>query len=296
MPLRRAHAKTRGKTVEKLCGKSDLREEHKRLPASAHGFSDRFEIELGLARSGDTVKQRNAVTASSNTGAQCICRDALRGRKVRAGKIRIGHPCNRLRRQRQGFQSAFFDEAVNDPGRDPRGLRNLALRAGNTVSEQSEHALPCGCQPLWWRPDKSHTDMLARRTEMLAHAQRHAQNHSTRRKRVIGNPVYEAPQLGLERRQIELFLYILEAVVKSRVYCNLIVPYDACCCADPERDADDIAGAQLQIARHAVRIGLVQCDRHEHIHTAHRAERCGRGGSLAHRRSHALRSGLVKKN
>ena len=50
---------------------------------------------------------------------------------------------------------------------------------------------------------------------MLAHAQRHAQNHSTRRKRVIGNPVYEAPQLGLERRQIELFLDILEAVVKS---------------------------------------------------------------------------------
>ena len=98
MPLRRAHAKTLGKTVEKLCGKSDLREEHKRLPASAHGFSDRFKIELGLARSGDTVEQRNAVTASSNMGAQCICREALSGGKVWTRKIRIRYPCYRLRR------------------------------------------------------------------------------------------------------------------------------------------------------------------------------------------------------
>jgi hypothetical protein len=72
-----------------------------------------------------------------------------------------------------------------------RGLRNLAFRANNTLNEQSEHATARRRHSLWLWADEPHTDMLARRAEMLAHA----------------------------------------TVVKPGVYRNMVVPYNARRCA-----------------------------------------------------------------
>ena len=45
---------------DELTGQRDLGHQHQRLLALPKGLRDRLEIDLGLARAGDTVEQGNA--------------------------------------------------------------------------------------------------------------------------------------------------------------------------------------------------------------------------------------------
>jgi len=111
---------------------------------------------------------------------------------------------------------------------------------------------------------------------MLAHAQRHAQHHAARRQRVVGNPVHEATQLGRKRRLVKLFLDVADPVVQARPDLDPVGPHDAGCRARAERHSDEIARRKRKIARHAIGIGVVERDRHEHIHKARCGKRRGR--------------------
>ena len=78
MPFRRPHAEALGEAVEELRGERDLRHQDQRLPAAPDRFGHRLEIDLGLARAGDAVEQRDAnsrrcatVARSASAAARC---------------------------------------------------------------------------------------------------------------------------------------------------------------------------------------------------------------------------------
>ena len=99
MPFRRAGAEARGEAIEELRGERDLRHQDQALPAAADGVGHRLEINLGLARAGDAVEQRDGIAAFGDCRFQRRRGGALIGAKFRLHEIRIGLFGNRLRRQ-----------------------------------------------------------------------------------------------------------------------------------------------------------------------------------------------------
>ena len=65
MPGDRRAAEARLETLEEWLGERDLREQDERLAVLAQRLGDRLEIDLGLARSGDAVEQRDWPTLTT---------------------------------------------------------------------------------------------------------------------------------------------------------------------------------------------------------------------------------------
>ena len=105
---------------------------------------------------------------------------------------------------------------------------------------------------------------------MLAHPQCHAQHHAARRQRVVGDPIDECAQFLLQRRHIELFADVLEAIVQARIGIGVVGPHHRDHLARSERHTHHIARLELHAARHPVGIGLIERDRHQHIDDARR--------------------------
>ena len=224
VPFGRAHAEARGEAVEELRGERDLRHQDQRLPAAPDGFGDRLEIDLGLARAGDAVDQGRRIAAARDARAQGIRGLALRRREIGLHEIRIGRARHRLGRQHQRLQRAFIHQPVDDAGRNAGLLRRLALAAHEPVGEQRQHAVARRRHPLRRGAREPHADALARRPELLGAPQAHAQHHAAGAERVGRDPVDEAAQLGLERRDVELLLDLLEAVVEARIGIGVLGP------------------------------------------------------------------------
>ena len=191
-------------------------------------------------------------------------RRGLRGGKIRRGKIRIGRLCNRLGRQDLRFQTAFVDQAVDHAGRHAGLPRRFAFGAHHAVGEKGEHARARRRHARRRRPGEPHADALARRAQMLAHAQGHAQHHAARAERVIGHPIDELAQLVFQRRNVELLDDVLELVMQAGPRIAL-APDDAGALDRAERNADEVARLEIKPGRNAIGIGLVERDRHQDI-------------------------------
>jgi integrase/recombinase XerC len=108
---------------------------------------------------------------------------------------------------------------------------------------------------------------------MLAHAQRHAQDHAARGQCIASDPIDEAAQLGLERRQIELAVDVLEAIVQARIGVGVIGPDHAQSLARSERHRNDVARPKVELRRHPIGIGLIERDRNQDIDDARAHDR-----------------------
>jgi len=140
MPGRRPCAEARGEAVEKLRGQRDLRHQDQALPAAADRVSHRLEIDLGLARAGDAVEQRDCVAALRHGLTQCRRRGTLVGGEIGGDEIGIGRRRHRLGRQHHGLQRALVDQTI-DHARGHAGLaRGVDLPPHHAVSEQSKRA------------------------------------------------------------------------------------------------------------------------------------------------------------
>ena len=64
MPFRRADAEAGGESVEELRRQRDFRHQDQALPAAADRIGHRLEIDLGLARAGDAVEERDRIAAA----------------------------------------------------------------------------------------------------------------------------------------------------------------------------------------------------------------------------------------
>ena len=88
------------------------------------------------------------------------------------------------------------------------------------------------------------------------------------RERVVRDPVDEAAQLLLERREVELLLDVLQAVVQAGPDRHLSAQTTPSASRGPSGTATMSPTVQVESRRHAVRIGLVEGDRHQNIDDA----------------------------
>ena len=276
MPFRRPHAEALGKAIKKLRRQRDLRHQDQHLAAAPHRLGHRLEIDLGLARTGDAIDQRHREAALLDRGTERVGGGALRRGKIRLAMVGIGRSRHRHRRQRQRFDRALIDQPVDHAGRYAGFAGSFSFAAERAVAEQFQHPAARRRHPPRRRARKPHADLLAFGAKLRPHAQRHAQHHAARRKRVARHPVDETPQLRAQRRNVELVLDLLHPVVQARLDRNVVRPDHAHGGACAERHVDDVAGRQRHAVGHPIGVGLIERDRHQDIDKAR-----GHGGDVA---------------
>ncbi len=143
MPFQRPHAEAVRKAVEKLSGQRDLRHQDQRLLAAADNFRNGFEIDFGLARTGDAIEQRDVKAAVGSERAHGVHRGALLPGKVGRGERRIGR--GRRLRARHGLrrQRALIDQAVDHADADAGFLRGLGFSAQQAIRQNIDQPPPC---------------------------------------------------------------------------------------------------------------------------------------------------------
>jgi len=140
------------------------------------------------------------------------------------------------------------------------------------IRQHLDRAPSCRRQAARRFADQPHAEPHPLGPEVFSHPQAHAQHHAAGGQRVIGNPVDQMAQFLLERRHVELFADVLEAVVQARIGRGVFRPHHGYDLTWTERHADDVAGLQFHAARHPVRIGLIERNRHQHVDD--RCRRC----------------------
>ena len=172
MPFQRAHAKALREAVEELAGQRDLRHQDQRLLAAADGLRNRLEIDLGLARAGDAVEQRDMKAAAGGERAQHIDRAALLARELRLRIGRIGRRRRGRRRHRLHHQRALIDEAVDHAGGDAGLARRLGLSVQQAIRQHLDQAAARRRHALRQLADQPHAGARPLGAEIVAHAQR----------------------------------------------------------------------------------------------------------------------------
>ncbi len=140
MPFQRPHAETPGEAIEELAGQRDLRHQDQRLLAAPDDFRNGFEIDLGLARTGDAIEQCYVKAAVRRQRAHRIDRGALLAGKVRRGKGRIGRRRRQRARHRFRRQRAFIDQAIDYAGADAGFLGGFRFAVQQTVGQNIDQS------------------------------------------------------------------------------------------------------------------------------------------------------------
>ena len=291
MPFQRPHPEAQREAVEKLAGQRYFRHQDQRLLAATDDLGDRLEIDLGLARTGDAIEQRDMKGAVGGERAHGIHRAVLLAREFGPPMVRIGRGRRQRRRHRLGRQRAFVDQAIDDGGADAGLPGRLGFAVQKAVGQHLDQPPSRRCQPLRRFADQPHAQPDTFRAELLAHPQAHPQHHAARRQRVVGDPVDQRAQFRLQRRHIDLLADLLETIVQPRIGIGVVRPDHGDHLARTERHGNDVAGLQLYAARHPVGISLVKRDRHQHIDHAGRCggRRAGCGGVIHRRIGFAVR-------
>ena len=285
MPFQRPHAEAQREAIQELSGQRDLRHQDQRLLAAANGFRNRLEIDFGLARTGDAIEQRDMKAAIGRERAHRIHGGALLTGKFRFGERRIGRRRRQRPRHHLDRQRAFIDQAIDHAGADAGFARGFGFAVQQTIRQNLDQPPPRRGHAPRHFADQPHAHPHPLGAEILAHPQRHAHDHAARRQRVVGDPVDQVAQFFFQRRHVELFADVLEAVVQARIRVGVFGPDHGDHLARPKRHAHHIARLQFHAARHPVRIGLIERNRHQHIDDARRRCRCGIGArEMVHRR------------
>ena len=184
--------------------------------------------------------------------------------------MRIGRRRRQRRRHRLDRQRPLVDQTVDHAGTDAGLPRRLGFAVQQAVRQHLDQPPPRRRQTPRRFADQPHAQPHPFGPEIFAHPQGHPQHHAARGECVIGDPVDEAAQFLSQRRHVELFADILQAIVQARIGIGVFRPHHRDHLARAERHADDVAGLQLHAARHAVGIGLIERNRHQHVDDARR--------------------------
>ena len=200
--------------------------------------------------------------------AQDVGRHALRRAEIGLAIVRIGLARDRLRRQRDEFQRAFIDQAVDHAGRDAGILRGFGLRcaAARRRAPRARGGAPASCAAAAGRQAAPRRARAPGRD--VAHAQRHAQHHAARRRACSSRPSRRSCAAPPERRVVELRRDVLEAIVQAGLDRDVSAQTTPVASRGPSGTATMSPACEVESARYAVGIGVVERDRHQNVDDA----------------------------
>ncbi len=257
------------------------------LLAAPDVLRDRLEIDLGLAGTGDAIEQGDVEAAVRGERPHHIDRAALLAGKIRLCKGGIRRRRRGRRRHRLDGQRALVDQAIDHAGADAGFARRLRLAVQQAVRQHLDQPPPrrrqraaaarrpaarrgASARGRGYRPSAAPSAAPCRAPTACSWT---TQSTSWRSSAFSGGTSsFSLTSLRrLCRRGSGLAFSAHTTATTSR---------------GPSGTADHVARRKLHAARHAVGIGLVQRDRHQHIDDTRR--RCGSGAAargVVHRES-----------
>ncbi len=146
MPGDGGAAEARLEALEERLGQRDFGQQDERLLVVAQGLGDRFEIDFGLARSGDAVEQHR-VEAGPDRRGERLGRFALLGVELGRGEIGVWAVERTIGVDRHGLERAGIDEAAQHGVADLRDVGQLAHGA-LAAGQRGERFFTLRCQAI----------------------------------------------------------------------------------------------------------------------------------------------------
>ena len=283
MPFRRLRLEPALDPFEKALGEGDFRQQQQHLPALRQRRRHCLEIDLGLARAGDAVDQRDREAARRHRPAQLLGRRRLLRIEGDPVAQRIGGGEGQERRQRHLRKGPLPGQAAHHPDPDRRFRRELVCPERHPRRPRHlKHPRPLRRQLLRLGLAGDIADRLAAGIEHPRHPEAQAEDVAFRLEIIGGNPFDEAPRQLRQRRQREAGGDRPEL----EVGCGLraVPPHHPDGMAGAERHMNKIAGRDFKMQRH--RIGIATRERigQQHIDgrraVAHDRVRIGGARSL----------------
>ena len=158
MPFRRLRLEPALDPFEKALGEGDFRQQQQHLPALRQRRRHRLEIDLGLARAGDAVDQRDREAARRHRPAQLLGRRRLLRIEGDPVAQRIGGGEGQERRQRHLRQGPLPGQAAHHPDPDRRFRRELVCPERHRPSPAPPEApAPAAASASPARPRRRHS-------------------------------------------------------------------------------------------------------------------------------------------
>ena len=205
MPFRRLGTEPRLDTRDELGCQRDLGQQDQRLAPPLQGFSHRFQINLGLARTGHAAQQCGAVIATANGIAQHLSGIGLILGQRFSAAVRIKPGKRKIARAILFQHGALPDQPLDHRRRDTRLLRQFPQCEGQPAVVLKH------CQHPFARirhPRRHHApvpiDLLHRRRVGQARRTGGQTQHGRHgRQRVIGGAAKKVLHFGPHRRNIQ---------------------------------------------------------------------------------------------
>ena len=205
MPFAGAGTKAVLDPFQKFRSQGDLGQQHQRLPSLAQTFGHGFQIDLGLARSGDAFQQGGAICAADHSITQHIRRRGLIRRQVHAVIIRVQRRIGQIARAVLFPHHALFHQPLDHRGRHTGLFRQFAQREGQAaiIRQHLQHTSPrvgfsVGC-PAAQPEHLAH----CRRIAQPRRAGRQPQHHRQRRHGILGRPCQKLAHFTAHRGHIQ---------------------------------------------------------------------------------------------
>ena len=160
MPRDRGAAEARLEALEEWLGERDLGQQDQRLFVLPQALGDRLEIDLGLARAGDSVEQHR-IEALADRGGEAGRGFDLIAVELGRGEIRIGPGERPVGVDPDRFERSGVDQPAHDAVADPGVIGKLANRA-LPAFERGERLFALRRHALWNGSSRAIFDELAR--------------------------------------------------------------------------------------------------------------------------------------
>ena len=253
VPRHRLAAEARRETREHGFGERDFGKQDERLLARVDRSGDRFHIDFGLARPGDAVEEQRLEPRRGDGLAQLSGRGSLFVGQIGRGEGRIGFGIGGVGRDFDRFERARLHEAADHRVADLAKRREFANRALPRADPFERHRA-LRRHPCRQVAGRTIFDDRAARVGEGGAGQHHAQHRAGRREIIVARPFDETAQRRPDRRNVDDFVKIAEAIVADGVGRAeaRVLPHHAAEAPRPERRDDDAAERRLAAIGYAI--------------------------------------------
>ncbi len=252
MPDHRVMAEAGGEAAQERLGEGDFGQQDERLAAAAQCLGDCFEIDLGLARAGDSVEQEGRELRLLHRRDQLRRRLALRRLQRRRVVRRVGLREGIVERDPDRLDRAHLHESADDIVRDS-GDKGEFAHQSLPFADPLQRLLPRFGQPLGQPSGRAIFGDGPPALERAGRGERHPQHGGDRREIIIRRPFDQPPQrlrqwwhvISVEKRAETIVAHFLGRQ-------PVRFPDHAEHLPRPERRDDDRARLHLHTLRHPV--------------------------------------------
>jgi len=263
MPLGGLAGKAGFNAGDESSGERNFGKQQEYLPAGGESRRHGFEINLGLAGTGDAIKEHDPGAAGSDDSAKLLGSELLLLGQREATGVQVGQLESFMRGKRHDFQGPFLGHGFYHRGANAGGLGQFRQAHGKAFSGHIKHALALGRHAADCAAGGAVGNLPLCFLKGAGAAQHHAQHIALRLDVIVGQPIHKFAVDSGHGRHVETGDNIAELGAFRRL--GFQSPDDADEAAGAKRHGDIATFLQHHSGGNPVGIGALQGQRQEHI-------------------------------